>query len=231
MFGFVDYNIDIVVKFGGSILQRPAECAKALQGIQELAKSGLRILVYPGSGPTDLTLEDLDRSYGFADSVHYEACLLAQDQTALMIADKTVHPGFKTVDSLGDALRAIRMGLVPVLLPSRLVSLVAPFEKTWAITSDSMAAWVTWLIGCKKLIVLKSVDGIFLNFEDPQNRILIETMTAQELIEMRISAVDECFGGFVQQREIDTYIINACRTEEIAKALAGERFFGTRVRP
>lgn len=231
MFGFVDYNFDIVVKFGGRILENPAACASALEELRALAQTGVKMLVYPGGGPTDLTLESMDKTYGFSDATHYQACLLAQDQMGLMIADTTVHPGFAPCTSLEEALNILEAGSIPVLLPSQLLNVVSPCEKIWAITSDSMAAWVCWLVGCKKLVVLKNVDGVFLNFDDPDNRILLENITSQELIDMRVSAVDECFGGFIKEKQLDTYIINATRASEIQKALAGERFFGTRVTP
>ncbi len=50
-------------------------------------KSGRRVFVVPGGGPTDKAIEAIDQRHSLAPDTHHRACARAQDQTGLMICD------------------------------------------------------------------------------------------------------------------------------------------------
>ena len=57
-----------------------------------------------------------------------------------------------------------------------------PLEKSWDVTSDSIAAYIANLLQAQKLLLVTDVDGIF--YEDPKKKLdtkLIEELSAQRV--------------------------------------------------
>ena len=84
--------------------------------------------------------------------------LLAMDQYGLLLVAAT--PGTRAVRSLGAARAAAAAGRLPVLLVSRLVGGTAGLERSFRLTSDSIAAHLAGRAGARRLLLLKSVPGI-----------------------------------------------------------------------
>jgi aspartokinase-like uncharacterized kinase len=227
MLGFVDYNIDAVVKFGGSLLDDKVNCKKAICSLATAQQKGYRILVIPGGGPTDNTIERLDKIYHFESNTHHKACARAQDQTGIMICDKFFSNSLVPCENLEDVDKALNEKKVAVLLPSKIIFDMNPFEKIWDITSDAMAAWFAWVTNAKKFIVFKSVDGVFANnnLDNPTN--LIREILAKDLIKMGSNAVDACVAPFLLQKKMNGYIINGAGNEALASILDEGDFYGT----
>lgn len=149
MRGFTDYSIEYVIKFGGSIIENPEVCKKALNKLEDLIQDGHRMLVVPGGGPTDLTIERLNERYNFNPDTHHRACAKAQDQTGLMLEGLSSSEKSVACEDLNAVLESLSNKKLPILMPSRIIFDIEPFERTWVITSDSMAAWFAWLVHCK----------------------------------------------------------------------------------
>jgi aspartokinase-like uncharacterized kinase len=194
-----------------------------------LPAMGYRVMVIPGGGPTDNTIECMDRVYHFHPDTHHRACARAQDQTGLMICDPSVSGTLSACESLEEARRSLDAGDVAVLLPSRLIFALDPFERTWEITSDAMAAYFAWLVRCNRLLILTDVDGIYRDgaIGDPTK--LVRRMTASELIPMGQTAVDSCTGPFIGAHGITAWVLNGAYPERVLSALRGEDVLGTRI--
>lgn len=230
MDGFIDYQIDAVIKFGGSLLNSVETCRRAVASIVSLSRQGKRVVVLPGGGPTDNTIEALDREVHFHSDTHHYACALAQDQTGLMIADPSFSDLLAPVRTLSDARQCLANGKIPVLLPSQIIFAIDPFERTWSITSDSMAAWFAWLLHCPCVVILTDVDGLYPPEDIGKPDRLIREIDASDLIRMGHNAVDACFAAFVHTRRIDGWILNGAHPERIVELLAGSKPLGTFIR-
>ena len=229
MIGFVDYKIDAVIKFGGSLLSDSYTCQSAINSLVQAAQNGYRLLVIPGGGPTDNTIELLDKTYSFAPNTHHKACALAQDQTGVIICDTCFSNSLVACDNFEDAMHILDNGKVAVLLPSKITFLMNPFEKTWDITSDAMAAWFSWVTSAKKFVVFKSVDGVYVNSKVGLDDYLIKQMSAKELILMGSNAVDVCVAPFLVDKQMNCFIINGARQNELLNLLDNKEFYGTSV--
>src|SRR5687767_11666430 len=158
--GLRPYGFDWVVKFGGSLLATPDITRQAVAGVEAASASGFRLLIIPGGGPTDKSIEAIDREAPLARDTHHRACALAQDQTGLIICDSAFGRSLRPCDNLEEARNIARGGATPVLLPSRIMFAVDPFERSWEITSDAIAIWFAWLVGAPGAVILTDVDGI-----------------------------------------------------------------------
>ena len=74
-------------------------------------------------------------------------------------------------------LAAVRAGRTTVLLPAALPLDALP--ASWAVTSDSIAAWVADQAGAGRLVLVKEVDGLFADW--PPRGEPIARLTVAEL--------------------------------------------------
>jgi hypothetical protein len=89
---------------------------------------------------------------------------------------------------------------------------------TWNITSDTIAAWVAAALGLD-LLVLKSVDGIYIN------GVLQQHVT----LPVDTDVVDPFFIPFVLKRAIKTTIINGMDRKRVENFLKGASVSGTEI--
>jgi len=227
MLGFVDYKIDAVVKFGGSLLEDEHRCKAAIDSLAAASQKGYRILVVPGGGPTDNAIEKLDRTYHFVSNTHHKACARAQDQTGIMICDEFFSTSLCPCENLEDVAEVLDNGKVAVILPSRIIFDMNPFERTWDITSDAMAAWFAWVTSAKRFIIFKSIDGIFEVDEDGIKKDLIKTISADTLMQMNSDVVDKCVAPFLLAKKMNAYIVNGNNQDDFLKIFDSADFHGT----
>jgi 5-(aminomethyl)-3-furanmethanol phosphate kinase len=151
-------RVDIVVKLGGGVLADTARLDGALAAISEAART-TPLLVVPGGGPFADAVRDVDRRLRIADDAAHWMAILAMDQYAQLVAarlaggvvveDPAQLPGWPTSGVTRSPAP------VPVLAPYRWLRAVDPLPHSWAVTSDSIAAWVAAQIGARKLVLVK----------------------------------------------------------------------------
>ena len=229
--GFINYRVDATVKFGGSLLADEQACRGTVQALQSAAQDGKRLLVIPGGGPTDNTIEELDSRTPFVADTHHRACARAQDQTGLMISDPCFSSGLRAVETLEEMRHALDQGLVPVLLPSRLIFAIDPFERTWEITSDAMAVWFSWLVRCKTTLILTNVDGVYRDGKVGSEAHFIPELTAADLMQMGHTAVDSCTPAFLVEHRLNCWVLNGKYPDRITQLLVdGGKPVGTLIK-
>ncbi len=146
---------DFVFKVGGSLGQSRS-LPRLLQRIGRLARSR-RVLVVPGGGRfADLVRTERARLRLDEDVAHRMA-LRAMDQYGLLLA--SLVPRAAATAGLREARRAASRGRVPVLLASGMVERERRIERTFRLTSDSIAALVARRTGAARLVLLKRCAG------------------------------------------------------------------------
>jgi len=231
LIGFVDYGFDAVVKFGGSLLIDRTMTKAAIDAVEATIAAGLRVLVIPGGGPTDKAIEAIDRNSPLSPDTHHRACARAQDQTGLMIADRAFSSILEPCDDLDEARKISHLNRIPVLLPSRIMFAIDPFERTWEITSDAMAVWFAWLVRAPLTAVLTNVDGIYPPEVARVPGACIPTIGALELSSWGHTAVDRCVPLFANRNQITVWVGHGGYSDRLTKALAGDNTVGTYILP
>lgn len=152
---------DLVVKVGGSLGRRPAALRDIVRRLAAMARRR-RVLVVPGGGVfADLVRRERRRLGLEAEAAHRMA-LRATDQYGLLLA--SLHPRARAAGDLAAARRLAGRGRLAILLPAALVDAAPDLERTFRLTSDSIAAWVAGRTGAGRLLLLKSVRGIAVSF-------------------------------------------------------------------
>lgn len=225
--GYTSYGFDAVVKFGGSLLIDEKCTASAIRSLEATLAAGKSVLVMPGGGPTDKTIEAIDAKRPLQPLTHHRACARAQDQTGLIICDPAYSSKLVACETLTEARQVQSSGLIPVLLPSHLIFTIDPFEMSWEITSDGMAVWLAWLVRAPLTAVLTDVDGVFVPGSDFQSASPVAHIAAAVLCDWGQTSVDRCVPAFLESRGGRAWVGHGRYEDRLVKALLGEPVLGT----
>lgn len=141
----------VVVKLGGSLVGDPAlnHWLGALGGA-----NCARFAVVPGGGPFADAVRAAQARCGFDDGIAHEMALLAMDQCGCLLSG--LHESVRlcrTESEIGGAWADRRLA---VWLPSRLLLSERSLERSWSVTSDTIAAWLAQRLHAAGLILVKS---------------------------------------------------------------------------
>ncbi len=220
--------MDAVIKVGGSLAE-PPETLKALgEELSSLAKS-YRIAVVPGGGKFADAVRELDSKFSLPAAVSHRMAILAMDQYGLLLSQAI--PQSLVSDSLSAVKQLSDLGKIPIFLPSKFLKQNDPFEPSWNVTSDSIAAFVAAKLSASKAIFATDVDGIYAR--DPKKYAkeqLLSKLSVDELSSMESrTSVDKYLPIFLKKHPIDCYVVNGKHPERIRKILLAQETVCTRI--
>jgi hypothetical protein len=188
----------LIVKIGGSLYNQIPDL------IPVLKTSKRPLLLIPGGGP----FADLVRRVQVDNDTAHWMAVSAMEQFGLFIASF----GISTTDLM------ITPRTTTIFLPYRYLRLTDPLPHTWDVTSDTIAAWVAQALHLD-LLLLKSVDGIFIN------GIFQERVTRP----VESDVIDPFLIPFVIQNSVRATIINGSQPERVEKYLKGNLVHRTEI--
>ena len=173
-----------VVKLGGSLLEngRLFECLK------HIVTAGESTIVVCGGGDFANHVRQAQKKWQFDDTVAHKMAILAMQQMATMC--QNLQPEFVIASSVSE-IKNNRFG---IWSPNITELNAAEIPATWAITSDSLAAWLATQLNAAELVVVKSCD-------------VDSTLTVVELREQEV--VDATFDAFIEEAEFKVIVISA----------------------
>ena len=181
----------LIVKVSGSLYNQIPDLIPVIKA------SKRPLLLIPGGGP-------------FADLVR---CVQADNDTAHWMAVSAMEQFGLFIASFG--ISATDFIITPltttVFLPYRYLRLTDPLPHTWDVTSDTIAAWISHALH-HDLLLLKSVDGIFIN----------GIFQGQVTRPRETDVIDPFFIPFVIQNSVRATIINGTQPERVEKYLKGD---------
>jgi 5-(aminomethyl)-3-furanmethanol phosphate kinase len=141
-----------VVKVGGSFAESPARLRRLMETLADAGRRH-RLIVVPGGGSFADEVRRADRRFALGDSAAHWMAILAMDQYGYLLA--RLAPGAALVRTP----RELVAGRLNVLAPSAWLRRTDPLPHSWAVTSDSIAAWVARALGARRLMLVKHEDG------------------------------------------------------------------------
>ena len=181
----------LIVKVGGSLNNRIPDL------VPLLIASERPLLLIPGGGP----FADLVRQVKADNDTAHWMAVAAMEQYGWFIASF----GIPATDIPATPITTT------VFLPYRHLRLTDVLPHTWDVTSDTIAAWLADTLHLD-LLLLKSVDGIFIN------GILREQVTGP----VESDVIDPFFIPFVLKNPVKTTIINGSIPDRVEKYLKGD---------
>jgi aspartokinase-like uncharacterized kinase len=152
-----DLGIGTVMKVGGAFIEDPATFAVLVDALNSLVHHRDRVLLVPGGGPFADRVRAVDRQLGIGDSAAHWMAILGMDQHAHLLASRIgVADMVQTIDEARAAHAAHRL---PVLAPFQWLRAHDPLPHSWAVTSDSIAAWIAIEVGALELVLVKPIAG------------------------------------------------------------------------
>ncbi len=177
-----------IIKFGGSLSTNPETIRKIFEILEKISLNH-KFIVLPGGGEfADLVLKYYE-THNLNLKISHNACILAMDIVGLMLSNFTK---IKTSYELKSNT---------IFLPSRLL-IDSDLEISNEITSDSISVYIADKVDAETVILLKSVDGIFVNGK------LRNEISAGELEKINSDVVDSAFPKFIEKYKKVAYLIN-----------------------
>lgn len=211
-----------VVKVGGGLAREAGDGAlRAL--CAQLAEVAARhaLLLVPGGGEFADAVREHDRRFALRPETAHRMAILAMDQFGWALAD--LIPGAARVLDLGP----VPDGVVSVLMPAAVLAERNPLPESWAVTSDSIAAWVAGAAGAGRLVLVKAVAGLYRNW--PPAGEPIAQLTVDELAALRPAGVDAHLPAALRAAGVETWVIGGREPARLAELLDEGRVAGTRV--
>lgn len=125
------------------------------------------------------------------------------------------------VMSVKEVAAALDLGRIPVIAPFAWLHAADSLPHSWDVTSDSIAAWVAGQLGARRLVLLKSIEGLLA--EDGAVRTAVDR---QELVGTDL--VDAHFLAALP-RAIECWILNGRRAQRLRELLECGQTTGTRL--
>jgi hypothetical protein len=220
-------SVDAVLKVGGS-LSRGAGLAALCREIRRLGRR-YSLLVVPGGGEFADQVREAYRRYNLDETAAHCMALLAMDQYGYLL-NRLIAGSSLITDPVATNQAAEFCG-VAILLPSAPVLKADPLPHSWQVTSDTIAAWTAHRFHCRRLVLLKDVDGLLTGEDEKSSpKRLIAELTVEQLAG-RAGGVDAYLCRFLASAHLETWVINGLRPERLSELLDTAHTTGTRIVP
>jgi 5-(aminomethyl)-3-furanmethanol phosphate kinase len=209
-----------VVKVGGGLAREAGDGAlRAL--CTAIAEAGSRhpLLVVPGGGEFAGAVRDHDRRFGLLPLTAHRMAILAMDQFGWALAD--LIPGAAPCTDLA----SVHGGGVSVVLPAALLAQWDPLPASWAVTSDSIAAWVAGAVGAERLVLVKPVAGLYRDW--PPTGEPIARLTIDGLAALRPGGVDAHLPTALRAAGVEMWVVGGREPARLVELLDEGRTAGT----
>lgn len=211
--------MDAVVKVGGSLLAG-GNLPALLAMLGDLARSH-RLVVVPGGGPFADAVRDACKVHDPGDGAAHWMAILAMDQQAHLLAG--LSPAARLVNAPDEIEGVQARGGLPVLAPFRWLRAADPLPNGWHVTSDSIAAWLAGCLAARRLVLLKSVEGV----PGPGGGVLAE---APLRAAAEAGIVDDYFATAVPPG-LECWVVSGREPARLQELLSGGQTRGTRLLP
>lgn len=194
-----------VVKIGGSLFPDYAiTLAKKLENTQSL--------IILGGGEFANLIRKYDGDNQFSSEVTHNTAIECMGILSKLVDDKV--NSTKLAFTLKEAEDISNDGLTPIFIVSNFLEKEDPFESSWDVTSDSIAAYVAHSLNAKLLIVT-NVNGIYTREPREEGSEFIDYIDAKKLLTFDESSIDLMLPSLLLKFGSDCFVVNGKYPERV----------------
>lgn len=198
-------SIKQVVKIGGSLFPNYAiELVKKLKNTNSL--------IVLGGGEFANLIRKYDLEINFSQEVNHWTAIDCMDIIAKLVNDKI--ESTKLAYSIEDVQNISDEGFTPIFVVSDFLRNEDPFECSWDVTSDSIAAYISHILNAKLLIVT-DVNGIYTQEPKEPGSTFIDNIDAKTLLNSQESSIDVMLPSLLLKFGTNCYVVNGKYPERV----------------
>ena len=194
-----------VVKIGGSLFPD-----YAIKLANELKNTNSLIVL--GGGEFANLIREYDRQMKFSDEVTHYTAIDCMDIIAKLVCDKV--ESAKLAYTLKEAEKIAENNLTPIFIVSDFLKKQDPFECSWDVTSDSIAAYIAHSLNANLLIVT-NVNGIYTREPSEKGSRFISKIDAKKLLTFKESSIDLMLPSLLIEFGTNCYVVNGMYPERV----------------
>jgi len=206
-----------VVKIGGSLFPE-----YTLELCEKLSQSNEKIVLVNGGGEFANLLRTYHRDYDYSKQANHWNAIRCMDIIGELIADK--NDKIEATNDINSIEDIHNRGNIPLLLCYDILKRYDPLIHSWDITSDSIACWIAHKINAK-LLILTNVEGIYKGNIFSNDKKLIKSISAKELLIFEETCVDKCLPKLLIKYNLDCFVMNGKFPDRVLHHLNGDHRF------
>ncbi|WP_298499319.1 delta 1-pyrroline-5-carboxylate synthetase [uncultured Methanobrevibacter sp.] len=194
-----------VVKIGGSLFPDYAiDLAKKLKNTNSC--------IVLGGGDFANLIRKYNDEQNFSEEVNHWTAIDCMDIIAKLVNDKVESAKLAyTIEEVNDISDE---GLTPIFAVSKFLKTEDPFECSWDVTSDSIAAYISHLLNANLLIVT-NVNGIYTQEPKEPGSTFISKIDATKLLTFQESSIDVMLPSLLLRFGTNCYVVNGKYPERV----------------
>ena len=198
-------SIKQVVKIGGSLFPNYAiDLAKKLENTNSL--------IVLGGGEFANLIRKYDSEINFSQETNHWTAIDCMDIIAKLVNDKV--ESTKLAYSIDDAIAISDEGFTPIFVVSKFLREDDPFECSWDVTSDSIAAYISHRLNANLLIVT-NVNGIYTQEPKEPGSTFISKIDAKTMLNFPESSIDVMLPTLLLKFGTNCYVVNGKYPERV----------------
>ena len=201
----VIFIIKQVVKIGGSLFPN-----YAIELVKQLENTGSVIIL--GGGEFANLIRKYDEEMDFSEQANHWTAIDCMDIIAKLVNDKV--ESAKLAYTINEVNEISDEGFTPIFIVSQFLREEDPFECSWDVTSDSIAAYVSHLLNANLLIVT-NVNGIYTQEPKEPGSTFISKIDATTLLTFQESSIDVMLPSLLLEFGTNCYVVNGKCPERV----------------
>ena len=194
-----------IVKIGGSLFPDYAiDLAKRLENTNSC--------IVLGGGEFANLIRKYNDEIKFTEETNHWTAIDCMDIIAKLVNDKV--ESTKLAYSIDDVNQIADEGFTPIFAVSEFLKTEDPFECSWDVTSDSIAAYISHLLNAKLLIVT-NVNGIYTQEPKEPGSTFISKIDATTLLTFQESSIDVMLPSLLLEFGTNCYVVNGKYPERV----------------
>ena len=194
-----------VVKIGGSLFPNHAI------GLAEKLENTNSLIIFGGGEFANL-IRKYDEEINFSDDANHWTAIDCMEIISKLVNDKV--ESTRLAYSIEDINNISDEGFTPIFVVSEFLRAENPFECSWDVTSDSIAAYVSNLLNAN-LFIVTNVNGIYTQEPEEPGSTFISKIDATTLLTFQESSIDVMLPSLLLEFGSDCYVVNGKFPERV----------------